>query len=412
MFVAGCAVSGSVQPRVNSLTAAGRYDEAFRFLRSHRGGYGTGDRLLEALDRGMTALSAGRYSESREALAEAETLTEDLGTRSLSREGAALLTRQEIRPYRPSDPERILLRVLQILNHLVLDDIEGAVVEARGLDGALSLLDRRWYRDDPFARLVMGIAFEAAAVRSGDFADLNDAFIAYRRAWRLYAGKGGPPRILAAHAAAVGPYVDPETYADMSPSPPQVSSWPRARRAAEVCVFQLHGLAPLKGEETLPVPLPGGHLTRISVPVARPRPDGDGERTLKARDAGGRIWTAVSEPVEDVGGLVTRAWEAQKAFLVAETAASAGGKYVVERAIEGHVGRREGRDVVRLLGSLYNLATQGVDLRSWQTLPEEVRIACLVLPPGDYRLRFADHSLGEMSLEEGARRFFVVRTAR
>ena len=74
------------------------------------------------------------------------------------------------------------------------------------------------------------------------------------------------------------------------------------------------------------------------------------------------------------------------------------------------------------LSSLYNLSTERADLRSWQTLPAQIRVARLLLEPGEYEFfvqtytdnnRFLNKvSLGKGNLKAGEKKFFVFRNYR
>ena len=78
---------------------------------------------------------------------------------------------------------RFLINVIKALNYALLQDLSEALVEARKIDHRLNVfddsVDRDEYREDPFARYLTGVLYEA----SGDFVN---AFIAYRKAEEGY----------------------------------------------------------------------------------------------------------------------------------------------------------------------------------------------------------------------------------
>ena len=108
---------------------------------------------------------------------------------------------------------------------------------------------------------------------------------------------------------------------------------------------------------------------------------------------------------------------------MAKTIARSAGKYIVERSGEHAVEKRYGREAalgVRIVGSLYNLFSEQADLRSWQTLPAEIRMARLITDPGEYDLvldnfdegnvLLEERSLGKLELKAGEIKFLIVRT--
>ena len=75
----------------------------------------------------------------------------------------------------------------------------------------------------------------------------------------------------------------------------------------------------------------------------------------------------------------------------------------LELALAG-IEKEYGRDTARWFGylsSMYNLTTERADLRSWQTLPDQIRLARLMVDPGDYEIFFDDHPLDSVSIKAG-----------
>ncbi|MBD3162598.1 MAG: hypothetical protein GF346_09545, partial [Candidatus Eisenbacteria bacterium] len=77
-----------------------------------RGDPREGDALY-LLERGLLERLAGRLEESSRSFEEAVEIAEDLYTRSLSREAAALAVTDRVRPYRPPPHEILLARYYQ-----------------------------------------------------------------------------------------------------------------------------------------------------------------------------------------------------------------------------------------------------------------------------------------------------------
>jgi hypothetical protein len=100
-------------------------------------------------------------------------------------------------------------------------------------------------------------------------------------------------------------------------------------------------------------------------------------------------------------------------------------KYLIERKQQENIEKEYGPTsaaIFTLASNIYNVYSEQADLRSWQSLPAEIRVARLSLTPGQYRLRM-DHlagsgkvvdtaELGERDLCSGKTYFFVSRARR
>jgi len=100
-------------------------------------------------------------------------------------------------------------------------------------------------------------------------------------------------------------------------------------------------------------------------------------------------------------------------------------KYLLEKGLESKVEERHGRgagNAVKGVGSLYNIFSERADLRSWQTLPAQIRITRLILTPGAYKFSLNNLNeentaieaidFGEMNLKAGETKFIIYRTTR
>src|SRR3990167_11162667 len=82
-----------------------------------------------------------------------------------------------------------MINIFQALNYCMVGDLDEALVEARQVDSKLSSINNRYkpgeknaYKEDAFARLFMGIIYEASNTPE----DMNNAFISYRKALEIY----------------------------------------------------------------------------------------------------------------------------------------------------------------------------------------------------------------------------------
>lgn len=178
-----CGLSSKHYLRVEDSLRAGQLEQAARIIQNAEDDYGPKNRLLYWMDRGMTLQLAGQYKASNQVLEQADELVEDFYTRRLRDEVTALLVNDTQLPYRGDPYEQVMINVIKAFNYAFLQDIQEALIEARKIDHRLNVLtdstEKDHYHEDPFARYVTGIVYEVAG-------DLNDAFIAYRKAYEGY----------------------------------------------------------------------------------------------------------------------------------------------------------------------------------------------------------------------------------
>ena len=134
-------------------------------------------------ERGLVAHYANRFSESNAALSEAESISEDLYTRSVSKEALALITTDLLRPYPGARYERLLSHYYRMLNFVYLNMLDGALVECRRATRLTQYYINEHEEYDFFGAAFLayfsGILYET----SGEW---NNAFISYQQAEGYY----------------------------------------------------------------------------------------------------------------------------------------------------------------------------------------------------------------------------------
>lgn len=163
---------------------SGNFEEADHLLQKDKKQARKKNQILYYMNRGYVDFMRGDYEASNQAFETAEILTEEQH-KNLLTEAAVLISNPEVRPYRPEDFEVIMINFYKALNYLQINDMEGALVEARKINNKLNQLNDKYpdhknrYQRDAFAHLLMGLIYDA----SGDY---NNAFIAYRNAYDIY----------------------------------------------------------------------------------------------------------------------------------------------------------------------------------------------------------------------------------
>lgn len=339
------------------------------------------DRLLQHLERAMLLRMDGRFEESNREFETAKRVVEQVAALSLREQGTALLLNETATSYPGAAFERVAIHLYKALNYLELGERDAARVEALQVDVRLRELTQddpdSIFHNDPFARYLSGMIFE-------DGGEWSDAMIAYRKAYQAYREHGehyalavpaslqgdllrsaerlGLTEEVAEYRAAFGLEQGPELYGGAN--------------NGEVVLLFHSGLVPVKEEQSLTVPVVGqGKLVRIAVPAYRVRPAGASGVVAEAdrRRFAGQV-------VANVGGMAVADLEAHMGTIVARTAARVAAKYIASHAV-GKENQWAG-----LLVNLAGVLTEQADTRSWLTLPQNIRMIRLGLPPGEYRI--------------------------
>ena len=140
------------------------------------------DDVLCLLEKGLLLHYAGKYRESNDVFERAEILTEDLYTKSLSRQAVSLITSDLALEYVPKPFEQVLVNYFRALNYMFLGLKEDALVECRKASDKLARYseeEKRPYRHDAFLEYLTGILYEWGG-------ETNNAFISYRNALEAY----------------------------------------------------------------------------------------------------------------------------------------------------------------------------------------------------------------------------------
>ena len=184
MLLAGCGPSVNRYLLIDASLRAHDPKSADAIVQQAEKEYGEKGRVLYGMDRGMTLQLVGDYQQSNTVLELAEEELDRLYTRKIRTEALAFMTSDTALPYEGDPYEQVLINVLKALNYAVLGEWQDALVEARRIDHRLNVLsdrtqERNAYRDDGFARYLSGILYECTG-------DVNNAFIAYRKAYEIF----------------------------------------------------------------------------------------------------------------------------------------------------------------------------------------------------------------------------------
>ena len=411
---------------LNRTIASGNPDAALAMIEKSRSLYGEKSALLYWMDQAMILTLAGRYEQSNAIIQAAEELIEALYTKSVTREAASFLTSDASLPYEGEDFEKVFLNVLGALNHAMLSEPDEAAVEARRADQKLAEMARTRggktaYGEDAFVRYLMGLMYE-------DAGETNDAWISYARAIQTYQAQsafGVPvPASLVRRAliagTALGFHEEVAALRDTFDTGPV--DLRKSARMGRIIVVEFAGNVPTKMERRIEITLVQGlpfvqsmdvasHEEQqvssalsaakslpgtTNIVIAYPVIVGGGAATppARVRVAGPDLETeAVAEVAHNLQAIAPVCLEERMGRIWGRTVARAVIKfllaYAAQKAGEAAGGKKYGWLTGLLAGSLTGAAlsaSEHADTRSWGTLPAEVRLAVIEVPPGDYEV--------------------------
>ena len=398
--------------------------------------YGRNNAFLYFVDKGFLLHMQKDFRGSIDAFQKAKDKYDELYTKSVSRIAGSFALNDYAMPYRGEDFERVMINIFQSLNYFECGDLEGALVEARDTDSVLNIINSRYgsneknvYSEDAFARFLAGIFYEAQGTPGG----YNDAFISYSKAMQTYENNYAKhyglnaPQVLRENLLAAAEFMGREELKECISKYGNLKFMSLKEKAtkAEVYLIQYNGLSAAKIEASIPVLLPDGYIIPLAFPMYERLRHLEVSSDLCAVDNKGNALTVPSEKAEDIDAIAIKNLDDRKARIIAKIMVSSAGKYAAEktggREIEKKYGRRSAL-YFTLLSDIFNVTTNKADLRSWRTLPSEIRIARMLLDPGQYSFRQDNFDangkimeifyMGEFALKAGDKKFFIIRTTR
>lgn len=402
VLLTGCAPYAANTLEIRNTLSAGDHASAFRAVT--RAAHGP-SKLLYFLEGGLIAHYDGDYDRSNALLDRAERVADALFTRSLSRELASFITSDETRDYRGEPYELVFIHYYRALNYWYLGLPEDALVECRKANLKLAVYTRDEearlsYRNDAFIHYLTALIYEAEQEYNDAYVSLRDATVAYRAYEDAF---GIPaPDALEADLARVEAELD---YASVDDA--IVLNRRQNAGEGELVVFAELGFIPRKTQEELNLPVYKSDLRRVRsdgvaavsrhvhrrrhhrhasgvdywLRVALPRFETTSTSPARVRilAAGHTVHPA---PAQDLDGIARTTLEEKAGSILTRTTARALVKLAATKGAE------KKSEWFGFLVNLFTASTEKADTRSWVTLPREVRIGRLKLPPGTHAIVF------------------------
>ncbi len=402
VVLSGCAsYSDSFAPIQRDL-ASQKYDAALKSIEKQSSS--KTDRVLYLLNRGMVLRMKRDFAGSNEALEAAKNEMDRLYAVSVSQNAMSFLVNDSTVSYGGEDYEQVLVHLYMALNYLELGQKDDACVEAQQVDIKLreiaSQVSGNRYVRDAFTLYLTGMIYE-------DLGEYSDAMISYRDAYNAYKkyqdGYGTPipeelKHDLLRMAQRQGLNDEAAQYSKEFGIPIAARTDPKE---GELVFIFNNGLAPIKREKrsSMAAPPPSaitsgtattpGVFVTIALPYYESRPNNVASARISANQE-----QASTEPVENIDAIARASLDSHMGAIVARSLARAVVKAKVQEAVD-RAGQRRSNDNggagVALLGSIFvrvaAVATERADTRSWLTLPAEIQMARLHLPPGQYTIK-------------------------
>ncbi|GJL63846.1 MAG: hypothetical protein NPIRA04_25000 [Nitrospirales bacterium] len=459
-LLSGCSSFGSHYQNVESRLLAGNPQQADQIILETQEEYGQRSHLLYLMDRGMTLHLAGRYQESNTFLEEADMLIEDFYTTRIRDETAAILLNETQLPYQGDPYEQVMVNVIKALNYARLQDLSAALVEARRIDHRLNVIadtvDQDEYREDPFARYLTGMLYEASG-------DLNNAFIAYRKAEEGYRLAEPWSRVLMPSMLKDDLLRITKTLRLTKEFHEYRLAFPNASEPlsheqdmAQIVVISLNGRGPTKTELLLDFPISldaltlialtkrgferstrqirgpdavlyglQGEIVRVALPRVLQQSSPVAYSTIRA-DNGVRSYQRDTQRMYDLDAVASKNLDDESTALVVRAVARAAMKMAAAVGIgygtQAAVNKQSHAWVALVavsVAKILAILTEEADIRTWRTLPGEIQVTRLWVPPGTYDIvvdsydtlgkLLPSHIAQEVTLKSGESHFLTQR---
>lgn len=405
------------------------------------------DRVLLNMELGTIYHTMGHFEKSNDSFLQAVQLVREyearamVSLRDVGAFGGAVLINDKARPYRGAPYERVLLHTYLAMNFLLQRKLLDARVEI--LQAYERQKRAREEHDLELRRMAeaseeKGIeSDELAGTIRGHYADqqqiLEREENIYQNAFTYYLSV----LVYELNEEYDDAYIDAKTVYALNPDFSPVHTdllrlsrrlgleqdYRRWRRAfgqevagglpeghGEVVLLVQSGMAPLKEQIKIPVPVPvRGDISfvTVSIPKFRAQP---GRIPRASLHTGDRLLLETCPLMDVRAAAVQHLWDQAPAIAIRQIL-RASGRYA---AI--YYAREKGGDLLALLVAIGGYALEQADLRSWATLPKAFQVGRAHLPAGQYAFRIgcSETGAGSVALERvpvraGGMTFIVLR---
>ncbi len=349
---------------------------------------GSADRVLYLMNVGMLQRMNGDYDASIRTLQQAKALIENLRAVSLREQALSLVVNDATKAFIGDDYEQVMVHTYLALDYLQLHRLDDARVEVLQVDVLLRQLaegTKSKYVEDAFARYLAGMIYE----EEGEW---SDAMIAYRKAYDAYKAQQSRYGVevpeplrhdLIRLADKMGLTDEAQRYRDEFGIKDTLSEEALSNGGELIFIFQ-SGLSPIKREKAIMANNPNtGRLIRLAMPEYQVRRQPDVHARISLDDKSARTF-----PAENIDAIAVNSLADHMPLILARTLARAVAKDRIAKEASDRGGAQgAGPSLLGVVVNLANTLTERADTRSWFTLPSQIGVARLPVPPGRYRGR-------------------------
>ncbi len=401
----GCATYSNSFTKVEHELEKQQYDDALKTI--DKQSKDKKDHVLYLLNKGMVLRMKRDFVASNESLEAAKHEMESLYAASVSQNALSFVINDATVSYAGDDYEQVLVHLYMALNYLELGQPYEARVEAQQIDIKLREIEEKIpgskFTEDALSEYLSGLIYD-------ELGEWSDAMISYRKAYEAYKkyqvnfSVPMPPMLkfdLVRLAKREGLTDELSRYEkEFGIAPAQRNTADGAPEGELVFVLN-SGLAPIKRERVIRTfaPPPSTIVSArrraeymeqptppVMVDIALPYYESRPNRVAGARiSVSGR--QADTQLMENIDAIARASLNARMPAITARAIARAVAKGAIQESVD-RAGQNRDDPAVQLIGSLLvrvaTIATERADTRSWLTLPADVQMARLPLPPGTY----------------------------
>lgn len=388
----GCATYSGSFTTIQGNLAARQYDAALLNIEKQSGS--KSDRVLYLLNKGMVLRMKRDFSGSNTAFEAAKAEMDRLYAASVSENVLSVMVNDSTVSYSGDNYERVLLHLYMALNFLELGDPDSARIEALQVDAKLrefaeKIPDSK-YAEDAFTLYLTGLIYE-------DRGEWSDAMISYRSAYKVY------KKYQTNYAIAMPAMLktDLMRMAKQQGLLDELNGYkkefgielPSAKAAAtdmgELVFVLNNGLAPIKREKAInSFDASTASMVRIALPAYESRHNNVVSARITISDK-----QSITELAEDIDAIAKKNLDSHMPAIIARSVARVVVKAVAnKKAREAALNNKNNDNAMAgVLGAfalqVATVATERADTRSWLTLPSNIQLARLSMPPGNYSVK-------------------------
>lgn len=344
------------------------------------------NRLLYLLEKGMIEDRMGKREVSRNLWMKADRVSDELFTKSMSKEAASYIYNDAAQAYPGEDYEKVAIHTMLAHSFLSDGDLPAARVEAARINTKLAEINgfyadnKNKYRDDAYARYLSGMIYEANG-------EADSAIVDYRNALKVYEGdysetfRVSPPKDLVSSLYRLLVQRDRKDEARALTAKYKGTGVDAAPETASLIVVHEVGVINEKVEKGFVIPW-GSSVLRFSFPVIK-------KEGLAQRTTGFRLNEGSFEPAELAQNFNTIAYENledRRLRMIAKSMARLILKNQMTQKAEKELGA-----IGWLAGNIYGAVTETADTRQWTTLPAGIYVSRRNVKAGDYELEITNN---------------------